>query len=307
VARAERVRRYVEAAKSENTKRAYASHFKDFQGFCLDRGYGSLPATPAAVIDYFTFLADIGAKMSTLQVKAAAISYAHRAAKLDSPMKSIEVQETLRGIRRTIGTAQKGKTPITLSELKKLLEGVPDSLRGTRDKAIILLGFAGAFRRSELVGLAVSDVTFERSRAVVHVRRSKTDQEGRGMTKTIPVLRDKSVCPVTALRGWLSSAGITKGAIFRPIDRWGNVSDRMMLDQEVARIIKKYADLASLDPTLFAGHSLRAGYVTEAADRDVPLWKIKQQTGHKNDAILQRYIRDKGRGSEDATKSVFGE
>jgi integrase len=305
--RAARARRYVEAAKSENTRRAYESHINDFKDFCSERGYTAIPALSAAVVDYLTFLADIGAKLSTIQVKASAISYAHRVEKQPNPIKSVEVQETMRGIRRVVGMAQHGKAPLLLENVRLLLDQLPEGLRGDRDKAILLVGFGGAFRRSELVGVTVPDIKFERDRAVIHLRQSKTDQEGRGMTKILPVLKDKTLCPVTALKHWLSAASITEGVVFRPISRFGVVQNRIMNPQEVARIVKKYTKLAGLDPALFSGHSLRAGYVTEAADHDQPLWKIKQQTGHKSDQVLQRYIRDQGRGGIDATRSVFGD
>lgn len=305
--RAARARRYVEASKAENTRRAYQSHLKDFKEFCAERGYAAMPAAPAVVVDYLTFLADIGASMSTIQVKASAISYAHRVAKLDNPIKTVEVQETMHGIRRTIGMFQKGKAPLPLEQLRKMLDVLPEGTRGIRDKALLLFGFGGAFRRSELVALSVSDVKFENKQATVRLRQSKTDQEGHGMTKILPVLANKALCPVTALRHWMNTAGITEGVLFRPIDRHGNISNRMMNPQEVARLVKKYAKLAGLDPEELAGHSLRAGYVTEAANHNQPLWKIKQQTGHKSDAILQRYIRDQGRGAGDATRSAFGE
>jgi integrase len=297
----------VEASKAENTKRAYQSHWNDFKEFCAQHGYKALPATPEAVIDYFTFLADIGAKMSTIQVKAAAISYAHRVANVENPLKTVTAQETLRGIRRTLGTAQRGKDPLELQQMRALVDALPDTLRGARDKALLLIGFAGAFRRSELVSLTMQDVKFEDGQVRITLTRSKTDQEGVGMQKTIPTLKDKTICPVTALKSWLSQANITEGIIFRPIDRWDHVHPRMMNGQEVARIIKKYATVARIDMARVGGHSLRAGYVTEAANHDVPLWKIKQQTGHKNDNTLQRYIRNRGRGAIDATRAAFGE
>jgi site-specific recombinase XerD len=303
----QRVRKYIEAAKATSTQRSYQSHWKDFQSFCGERGYKSLPASSAAVADYMTFLADIGAKMSTIQVKAAAISYIHRTANVDNPVRTVAVQETLRGIRRTLGTAQNGKDPIALHELRELMDVLPDDIRGIRDKALLLIGFAGAFRRSELVELSVSDIAFEKNQIRITIRRSKTDQEGSGMLKVIPMLRDKTVCPVTALKNWLTSAAITDGPVFRPIDRWGNIHKRTMQPQEVARVIKKYAPSAKLDTQHYAGHSLRAGYVTEAADHDIPLWKIKQQTGHKSDTTVQRYIRNRGRGALDATRAAFGE
>jgi site-specific recombinase XerD len=302
-----RIQKYVDASKAENTRRSYQTHLKDFREFCASRGYKALPATVMAVIDYLTLLADAGAKYSTIQVKVAAVSYAHRMAKLDNPTKAVEVQETLRGIRRTIDSTQHGKEPITLTEVRKLMGVLDPDMRGIRDRALLLIGFAGAFRRSELVGLAVADVTFHKDKATIKLQHSKTDQEGIGMTKIIPLVKDKSICPVTALKAWLAIANITEGAIFRPIDRWGNMGNYAMTDKEVARIVKKYVQLAELDPDHFSGHSLRAGYITEAAERNVPIWKIKKQTGHKSDATVQRYIRDKNHAAEDATKAVFGE
>lgn len=300
-----RTRKYVEASKAENTRRSYATHLRDFKEFCAERSYSSLPAPAAAVVDYLTYLADIGARFSTIQVKASAISYAHRKNALINPIKTIEVQEAMRGIRRVLGLSQHGKEPLLLADLRRVIAELPEGIRGDRDKAVLLVGFGGAFRRSELVGLSVSDIRFERDRAVIHLRQSKTDQEGHGMTKILPELKDKSLCPVTSLKHWLRSAAIKDGVIFRPITRHGVVQNRIMNPQEIARIIKKYAKLAGLDYKALAGHSLRAGYVTEAAEHDQPLWKIKQQTGHKSDQVLQRYIRDQGRGGIDATRSVF--
>lgn len=305
--RASRVRKYVENAKAAGTRRIYESHWRDFSLFCSEQGAALLPANPLVVVDYITYLADLGAKYSTIQVKVAAISHYHRAANLTSPAKSLEVQETMKGIRRTIGAAQKGKAPISLDVLKKLTAVLPDDLRGIRDKAILLVGFAGAFRRSELIGIKYSDIKIARDHIDIFLGKTKTDQEGQGMIKHIPELQNKSICPVTALRAWLKAAGISDGVVFRPITKGGNAINRFMNPQEVARLVKKYAAVADIDPALLSGHSLRAGFVTEAASRDQPLWKIKQQTGHKSDQVLQRYIRDQGRGAHDATKSAFGE
>jgi integrase len=305
--RAARAHKYVSQSKAEATRRAYETHWKDFQSHCAQYGYEVLPARWEAVVDFITLLADLGAKLSTIQVKTAAITYYHRMAGLPSPMLSPQVKETMSGIRRTIGSAQKGKAPLTLSEIKALLDVLPDDVRGIRDRAIILVGFGGAFRRSELVALNVSDVKFRDNDAVITVLRSKTDQEGIGMQKYLPVLQNKTLCPVTALKAWLRAAGITSGPLFRPIARHGNIPERHMNPQEIARLVKKYVALAGLDATVFSGHSFRAGYVTEAADHDVDLWKIKQQTGHKSNAVLERYIRNQGRGARASTRTAFGE
>lgn len=300
-----RVERFVNASRAHNTRRAYAGAWAEFEQFCRERGYPALPTPPQAVIDYVTALAEAGQKAATIQVKLAAIGFVHESAEFANPAKSPQVRTTMSGIRRTIGTAQRRKAPATLDVLQQVVTALPDDLRGKRDKALLLLGYAGAFRRSELVALDVEDVRFGNPGAIVTVRRSKTDQEGRGMVKVVPRLNNP-MCPVAALRDWLNAAGIQSGAIWRAIDRWGHVHNRRMTDREVARILKRAAERAGIDARQFAGHSLRAGLITQAASAGVPEWQIQEVTGHKSAQVLRRYIRDAGRGQMDAIRAAFG-
>ena len=193
-----------------------------------------------------------------------------------------------------------------LEGMRKLIAGIEDDLRGQRDKAMLLIGYAGAFRRSELVGVTVADLTFYEDRVSILLPRSKTDQEGAGKTKTIAVIGG-DLCPVTALRTWIATAGIEAGHVFRGIDRHGHVHEGLN-DREVARIVKKRATAAGLDPKKLAGHSLRAGFVTQNALAGIPDWKIAEQTGHKpGSKVLHDYIRAAGKGAMDASRAAFGE
>lgn len=302
----ERVGRFVNASKAANTRRTYASAWASFAAFCARHGYQPLPASPEAVIDFITDLADAGAKAATIQVGLAAIGFAHDSAEATNPAKSPKVRATAAGIRRTIGTAQQRKAPVTLADLKAVIAGLPDDLRGKRDKAILLIGWAGAFRRSELVGLEVGDVRFDAAKATITLRRSKTDQEGQGIVKVIPAMDDKSLCPVQALRDWLDAAEIQSGVIFRSIDRWGRVHGAMD-GREIARIVKRAVERAGMDSRQFGGHSLRAGFVTQAATVGVPEWQIQETTGHRSTQVLRRYIRDAGAGQVDAIRRAFGQ
>jgi len=164
-------------------------------------------------------------------------------------------------------------------------------IKGTRDKALLLIGFAGAFRRSELVALTVEDVEHVKQGIVIHLRRSKTDQAGEGRKIAIPYARG-AVCPVHALQEWLQISGITSGLIFRGVTRHGHISEFGLSPQSVALVVKERAAAVGLDATQYAGHSLRAGLVTSAAQAGISSWKIRQQTGHKSETMLLRYIRD---------------
>jgi integrase len=300
------VRHYVNASKADNTKRAYGTAWAEFEQFCDEHHYPSLPAPAVAVVDYLTTLADAGQSVSTITVKLSAISFYHENAKADNPIKTPEVKATIAGIRRVKGIMPRRKAPATFDLLKTVITSLPHDLRGMRDKAILLLGFSGAFRRSELVAVQVEDLRIDLSGLTVLIRHSKTDQEGAGMTKTIPTLRNSDLCPVQALRAWMDAAGISSGPVFRSIDRWGHVHGAMD-GREIARIVKRTATAAGIDPRQLSGHSLRAGFVTQAALDGVEVWAIKEQTGHKSDKVLMGYIRAAGRGARSAVKTVFGE
>lgn len=303
----ERVKHYVERSAAANTLRAYRAHWAEFEAFCASSGYPSMPAPVEAVVEYLTLLADAGRRVSTLAVKCAAIGWMHDSGRQPNPIKSIQVRTVMKGIRRALGTAPRPVAPVTLSLLRTIIAALPNSLRGKRDRALILLGYAGAFRRSELVGLDVSDVLIEPGKITLRLSHSKTDQEGAGTWKVIPRLDDPALCPVAALLTWLDEACIRSGAVFRPIDRWGHIHSGTMDGQEVARIVKRAAAAAGLDARALAGHSLRRGFVTEAAEQGVSDSDIMEQTGHRSRATVDRYKEHAGLGARRAVRAVFGE
>jgi len=206
----ERARQYARKSKASNTLRAYQAAWAEFQNFAAERSQPSLPASVTTVIDYITRLADSGVKVSTIQMKLAAIAAAHRAAKQADPSVDEDVRVVMAGIRRELRTAPAKKAPATLRQIRKMVAALPETLAGKRDKALLLVGFAGAFRRSELVDVDVADIRLN-GKAVITVKRSKTDQEGKGQVKVIPALADKTICPVEALQAWLSASPIKSG------------------------------------------------------------------------------------------------
>jgi len=289
---AERARGYAERAKADNTVRAYRADWRDFAAWCEARAQPALPAPPETVALYLTDLAGMGRKASTIGRRLSAISQAHQLAGFPSPTKDGRVRAVLAGIRRTHGSAQEAKAPALADDIRAMVAALPAGLVGTRDRALLLLGFAGAFRRSELVALDVADLAETRDGLVVTLRRSKTDQAGQGRTIGIPRGQRPETCPVAAVETWTIAAGIAEGALFRPVDRHGGVSPRRLTAQSVALVVKKRAKAAGLDPARYAGHSLRAGLATSAAAAGASERAIMDQTGHRSVAMVRRYIRD---------------
>jgi integrase len=296
-------RDYVAASRAENTTRVYRTGWAQFTAWCDAHGVTPLPASAETVAFYMTDLART-AKPATIDARLAAISSAHRAAGYDSPTKQEAVRLVRRGVRRTLGTAQRRVRPVTVPELRTMLEGLGIDPAGCRDRALLLLGFAGALRRSELVGLEVADVTEGADGLTVHLRRSKTDQEGAGRTVGIPFGSNPATCPVRAWRAWLVVSGITEGPAFRPVDRHGHIGLTRLSGQAVALVMKRHAARVGLDPGEVAGHSLRAGLATSAAAVGVPERVIANQTGHKGTAMLRRYIREGSLFRENAASAV---
>ncbi|TPI58677.1 site-specific integrase [Mesorhizobium sp. B3-1-7] len=239
------------------------------------------------------YLADCAATcaVATIRRRLAAIAKAHVATGADDPTKNELVRATMRGIRRTLGTAQREAKPVLKDDLFRMLERTGDSPKDIRDKALLLLGFAGAFRRSELVGLDVADIEHVRQGIVVTLRRSKTDQEGRGRKIGIPHGRTQW-CPVRSLTDWLDHTGIENGPVFRPVDRHGHIAGSRLSGEAVSIIVKERVEAAGFNPDDYSGHSLRAGLATSAAMAGASTWKIRAQTGHASEAMLARYIRD---------------
>jgi site-specific recombinase XerD len=302
----ESARKYARQSKAPHTLAMYGSAWREFQHFAELRGVAALPATPGAVIDFLTSLADNGAKVSTIQVKLAAIAYYHRQQKATDPTTDEDVKIVMAGIRRKLGTAPDKKAPIMLDELRRIVAALPDTLAGKRDRAMLLIGWAGAFRRSELVGLDVADLHVN-GKLTIKIKRSKTDQEGKGLTKVIPPIDDEAIDPMTALKVWLAASEIKRGPLFRRIDKWGVMHDGRLNDRTVANVVKGAAQRAGLESVQFAGHSLRSGFITEAANAGVESRDIMAQTGHKSEAVMRGYVQDAGRGAMGAVRAAFGE
>jgi integrase len=279
------VRDYVRASIVPATLRAYRADLDHFAAWG-----GSIPATDVQVARYIAAHAEILA-IATLTRRLAAIAQAHAVLRLPSPTMSALVRATMRGIRRTRGTAQRQAKPLLRDDLLLVLDCLGDDVRSTRDRALLLLGFAGAFRRSEIVGLNVEDVESVRQGVIISLGRSKTDPEGRGRKIGIPLGRTRW-CPVAALTRWLDVAGLTSGPIFRPVDRHGNVRVARLSGEAVCVVIRERVATAGVDPTGYSGHSLRAGFATSAVQAGVSTLKVRQQTGHTSDVMLTRYVRD---------------
>lgn len=281
---------FIEAAAADNTKRGYASDFRQFVAWCESAGVQALPADPVDVAAYFARLAQKGRKASTIDRAKAAIRMAHETAGYGNPTGAAVVKVTVKGIRRRLGVAKAKKAPTLTVDVRAMLSTLPDSLQGRRDRALLLIGFAGAFRRSELAGLRVEDVTQTAEGVRILLPKSKTDQEGEGRYVGIKRGQNPATCPVRALADWLASAAVTAGPIFRAVDRHGNVKEALTA-QSVALIVKRAVAAAGLDPAVYAGHSLRAGFVTQAYLSGASESNIMRQTGHKASETVRGYIR----------------
>ena len=279
------VEAYVQAGIASATKRAYRADLDHFRAWG-----GSLPATDAQVTNYLADHAEV-LKVSTLTRRLAAISVAHEAKGLQNPVASPLVRATMRGIRRAHGAAQHQAMPLLREDLFMVVGAMGDRPKDLRDRALLLIGFAGGLRRSELAAIDLVDFERVREGIILTIRRSKTDQDGVGRKIGVPFGRTIH-CPVRALENWLSAARIEDGPVFRPVDRHGQVSASRLSGEAVSLIIRSRIAAAGFDPAGYSGHSLRAGFATSATRAGISTFKIRQQTGHASDAMLSRYIRE---------------
>ena len=291
------VRQYVDAALADNTIRAYRGDLKHFFAWG-----GTIPATKRQIAKY---LAQHAATLagSTLARHLAAITRAHRVQGFPSPCESELVHATLRGIRRAHGRAVRQVAPLLKEHLVAMVRGFK-GMRGMRDRALLLIGFAGALRRGELVGLDVENLRFTESGVLLHLDRSKTDQEAQGREIAIPWVRSKH-CPGHALSEWLKLAEITTGAVFRRVNALDQVLPQRLSAQSVALIVKQRAALIGLDPSRYSGHSLRAGFVTSATAKGASPSSIREQTGHKTEAMMQNYVRHTQRFMHNSNRAIW--
>jgi len=280
---------YAKAEKSAATRKAYRSDFNDFHSFCAAVDKSPMPAAIETVAAYLASLADAGRKVSTINRRAAAIGYAHRLAGAEPPTNAEPVKAVLRGIRRQLGVAVTRKAPATARAIARMLKGVADTPVGLRDKALLLLGFAAALRRAELVALDVPDVEPHAAGLIVHIRRAKTDQEGQGAHIAVP--RGARLKVVEAVEAWLAVIGRADGPLFVSIGKGGRVKQKRLSDKAIARIVKRHAARAKLDPALFSGHSLRAGFITTALEHGADLFKIMDVSRHRTVETLKDYDR----------------
>ncbi len=292
------IRHFLTHSLSANSKRAYAADIGHFRASGRE-----IPSTPETVAAYLAEIADTHA-VATIQRRLVAIGKAHRALGHADPCKTEIVKAVMRGIRRTKGTAQREAQALQRDDLFAALTLMGDRSIDLRDRALLLIGFAGAFRRSELVSLDAADVQHVRQGVVLHLRRSKTDQTGQGRKIAIPHGRTRW-CPVKHLTDWVDHSGITEGPLFRSIDRHGRIASDRLSGDAVSMIIKRRLSDAGFDPASFSGHSLRAGFATSAAMAGASSWKIRQQTGHASDAMLTRYIRDGDMFTDNAAAAVL--
>ena len=272
----------LKSSKALNTLRAYKADYKDFALFCVKHGFKSMPSEPKVVSLYLTHLSQ-NSKFSTLKRRLASISVIHKRSGHYIDTKHPMITENLMGIKRVKGSYQKAKKPILINELKLIVNVIDkdkNEKRRKKNKALILVGVAGGFRRSELVAIDYEDVDFVTEGVKIFVKRSKTDQSGEGMTKGIPYFSNSDCCPVISLKNWIEESEIKSGKIF-------NISDK-----SVALTIKKYAAIAGLDSNKYSGHSLRSGFATSTAELGAEERSIMAMTGHKTTQMVRRYIQE---------------
>jgi len=285
----------LKSSKANNTLRAYKSDFKDFGAFCAKHGFDSLPTEPKIVSLYLTHLSK-NLKMSTLKRRLVSISMVHRLKGHYLDTKHPIIIENLMGIKRVKGSIQKGKKPILINHLKSIINVIDqqeiNEIKKSRDKTIVLVGFGGGFRRTELISIDHEDLEFVPEGVKITLKRSKTDQFGEGMVKGLPYFSNELYCPVINLKKWLELSNIKSGPIFRRFVKGSVLTNNRLTDQSVVLIIKDYLNLAGIENKNYSGHSLRSGFATVAAESGADERSIMAMTGHKTTQMVRRYIRE---------------
>ena len=283
-------------SKANNTVRAYKSDFNDFGLFCAQNGFNSLPSEPKIVSLYLTYLSTKDAKMSTLKRRLVSIGIIHKLKGHYLDTKHPAIIENIMGIKRRKGSVQKGKKPILINYLKEIINVIDqqdkEDIKKFRDRSIILIGFSGGFRRSEIVSLDYDDLDFLTEGLKISIKRSKTDQFGEGFTKALPYFDSSQYCPVVSLKKWIDMSKITTGPVFRRFVKGSKLSENRLTDQTVALLIKEYLQLAGVNSKNYSGHSLRSGFATSAAESGAEERSIMAMTGHKSTEMVRRYIKD---------------
>ena len=272
----------LKSSKALNTLRAYKADYKDFASFCIKNGFKPMPSEPKIISLYLTYLSK-SSKFSTLKRRLASLSVIHKLSGHYIDIKHPMITENLMGIKRIKGSYQKAKKPILINDLKQIINAIDkdkNEKNKVKNRALILVGFAGGFRRSELVAIHYEDVDFVPEGVKIFVKRSKTDQSGEGMTKGIPYFSNPDYCPVISLKNWIEKSEIKSGKIFD------------MSDKSVALTVKKYTAIVGLDSNKYSGHSLRSGFATSVAELGAEERSIMAMTGHKTTQMVRRYIQE---------------
>ena len=286
----------LQNSKANNTVRAYKSDFNDFTLFCSQNGFKYLPSEPKIVSLYLTHLSTKNVKISTLKRRLVSIGVIHKLKGHYLDTKHPLIIENIMGIKRRKGSLQKGKKPLLINYLKKIINVIDkekkEEINKLRDRSIILIGFSGGFRRNEIVSLNYEDLDFVQEGLKINLRRSKTDQFGEGSIKALPYFNNTQYCPVLSLKKWTEVSNIDSGPLFRRFSKGSKLTKNRLTDQTVALLIKKYLKLAGMDSKNYSGHSLRSGFATSAADSGVDERSIMAMTGHKSSEMVRRYIKD---------------
>ncbi len=283
-------------SKANNTVRAYKSDFKDFELFCVNNGFKSLPTEAKIISLYLTYLSSKEVKISTLKRRLVSLGVIHKLKGFYLDTKHPSIVENLMGIKRRKGSIQKGKKPILINSLKRIINSIDqynnEEITKLRDRSIILIGFSGGFRRNEIVSLDYHDLDFVTEGLKINIKRSKTDQFGEGSVKGLPYFNNSRYCPVLSLKKWIKVSNIDSGPLFRRFSKGSKLTKNRLTDQTVALLIKKYLKLAGIDSKNYSGHSLRSGFATSAAESGAEERSIMNMTGHKSTEMVRRYIKE---------------
>ena len=283
-------------SKAKNTIRAYKSDFHDFGLFCAKNNFKSIPAEPKIVSLYLTHLSTKNIKISTLKRRLVSIGVIHKLKGIYLDTKHPTIIENILGIKRRKGSIQKGKKPLLINSLKKIINAIDQQkkkeIKKLRDRSIILIGFSGGFRRNEIISLDYDDLDFVSEGLKINIKRSKTDQFGEGTVKGLPYFNNVQYCPVISIQKWIQISKINSGPLFRRFTKGSNLSENRLTDQTVALLIKEYLKLAGIDNRNYSGHSLRSGFATTAAEAGAEERSIMAMTGHKSTEMVRRYIKE---------------
>ena len=286
----------LKSSKSNNTIRAYKSDFNDFELFCVQNGFKSLPSIPKIISLYLTHLSSKNIKMSTLKRRLVSIGVIHKLKGLYLDTKHPSIIENIMGIKRRKGSFQKGKKPLLINDLKSLINVIDEynneEMMRVRDRSMMLIGFSGGFRRNEIVSLDFDDLDFVSEGLKINLKRSKTDQFGEGSVKGLPYFDNSKYCPVLSLKKWIEISNIETGPLFRRFSKGSKLTDNRLTDQTIALLIKKYLKLAGKESKNYSGHSLRSGFATSAAESGAEERSIMAMTGHKSTEMVRRYIKE---------------